>query len=390
MNPKTSTRRRIEWLDSIRGLAALAVLFNHSLGIIVPPAGLLPIINFPIISIIHDDRTAVTMFFVLSGFVLSLPWVRREDGTFRKINVLSFYIRRVTRIWIPWLAVFLVSWMTQANMPENVRTTPPRTEESVVKWKGDFSRREILKQLYYGLNQKHQLLPQDWSLGVELKGSFLMPLFLFLLRKQVWALIAAAVGLLFLYPTGMYYYTFAVGVLLAAYSGAISKWFRGLSGAKRKSLLALGLILYNARYWNTDWQSWDKTLWTVAAGGCALILISSMGSDGLQSFLSRRFFVFIGRISYSIYLLQFLILLGAVPWVIAFLNKYGFVNRALCFGVSWGTGVLITVLLSVLTFRWIEIPSMNLGQAISKWIDRSAVAAAECTPSATNRNINAE
>src|SRR5947207_2545174 len=95
-----TTHVRIEWLDSIRGLAALAVLVFHMEYLVKPPPAFEAVLNAPIISVIQDGHTAVAMFFVLSGFVLALPYARpRSDGTYRTMQVGSYYLRRVARIW---------------------------------------------------------------------------------------------------------------------------------------------------------------------------------------------------------------------------------------------------------------------------------------------------
>jgi peptidoglycan/LPS O-acetylase OafA/YrhL len=49
------------------------------------------------------------MFFVLSGFVLSRPYVAAGGEDPRPIFLPTFYLRRLTRIWLPWFAAFAVS-----------------------------------------------------------------------------------------------------------------------------------------------------------------------------------------------------------------------------------------------------------------------------------------
>jgi hypothetical protein len=70
-----SQPKRIEFLDSIRGLAALFVLLSHTIGAFAWPASFFAMARWPFISILFDGKAAVAMFFVLSGYVLAKPYV---------------------------------------------------------------------------------------------------------------------------------------------------------------------------------------------------------------------------------------------------------------------------------------------------------------------------
>ncbi len=82
--------RRIEPLDSLRGIAAVAVVASHVLAIS-------RIAYF-------EAHAAVMVFFVLSGAVLTLPWVR---GT--APDRLGFIVRRVCRLWPPVVAAMVIA-----------------------------------------------------------------------------------------------------------------------------------------------------------------------------------------------------------------------------------------------------------------------------------------
>jgi hypothetical protein len=67
--------KRVEYLDSIRGLAALFVLLGHVVAVFKWPAAYWLCFGWPFIAILIDGKAAVVMFFVLSGYVLSKPYV---------------------------------------------------------------------------------------------------------------------------------------------------------------------------------------------------------------------------------------------------------------------------------------------------------------------------
>ena len=86
-----------------------------------------------------DGRSAVTMFFVLSGFVLTRPYFSANNSDPpRQLLVPEFYIRRITRIWIPWFAIFCLSAFLKAYVFRSYPTAPP-----VTKWFDAFWRQPL-------------------------------------------------------------------------------------------------------------------------------------------------------------------------------------------------------------------------------------------------------
>ena len=91
----SSGRPRLEALDSLRGLDSLAVLLGHTLAVCQLNSNFS---HWPLINNMFDGRSAVTMFFVLSGFVLTLGHVSHSK---RPLYLVPFYARRITRFWLP-------------------------------------------------------------------------------------------------------------------------------------------------------------------------------------------------------------------------------------------------------------------------------------------------
>src|SRR5690606_33375733 len=106
------SKARLEELDSLRGLAALVVLSQHVLFTIVEPP---PIIDYTPLHLLWAGHEAVIFFFVLSGFVLALPFV---DG--RPFDYGPYAIKRVFRIWLPYVvataAALLIASVTVERM----------------------------------------------------------------------------------------------------------------------------------------------------------------------------------------------------------------------------------------------------------------------------------
>ncbi|HUB75554.1 MAG TPA: acyltransferase family protein, partial [Solirubrobacteraceae bacterium] len=101
---------RLPALEGLRGLAALVVLVHHSLLATVPRfAGAYGIGPYPLrgtlewwltyspLHVIWGGGEAVIVFFVLSGFVLSLPSARSG----RALRAVSYYPSRFVRLYLP-------------------------------------------------------------------------------------------------------------------------------------------------------------------------------------------------------------------------------------------------------------------------------------------------
>ena len=117
---------RLEELDSLRGLAALTVVISHHL-IVLPvffnPTnwhGHIPvnILKYTPLHLLFAGHEAVILFFVLSGFVLSLPFHANKQGPYA-----SFVIRRICRIYLPYIvsvaaAVIMCRLLSRGGIPE--------------------------------------------------------------------------------------------------------------------------------------------------------------------------------------------------------------------------------------------------------------------------------
>jgi peptidoglycan/LPS O-acetylase OafA/YrhL len=367
-----SASNRIEYLDSVRGLAALFVLLSHTAGEFAWPTAYAAAESLPFISIIFSGKEAVCMFFVLSGYVLSKPYLAPADAAApRKLFLPAFYLRRLTRIWLPWFFVFVASILAQKYLFSHPLTNPPVSKWWHQFWQAPVSLRGFVAQcLFLQHNVTRELLVQDWSLGVELKGSLLIPVAILLLQgRRLHFLLGLAAVLWIGLDTGYYYVSFIIGVMLARFGDTFSARL-GQSGRLMKTLiLFLGLALYQV--FEPARATFHEGLfcqcgWIVSSIGCAVVLLSVFSSPWLQQWLSSKPMIFLGRVSYSVYLLQVIIILCLLPPLIRLLNVWGVVNRPALFTLTLLASVTVTVGCAALMYRWIEVPAIDLGHWLSR------------------------
>jgi peptidoglycan/LPS O-acetylase OafA/YrhL len=274
---------------------------------------------------------------------------------------------------VPWFFVFLASIVARKFLFSPTLTEPPTSQWLNIFWHVPLTVGDFFRQCAFLLHDPaRQLLTQDWSLGIELKGSVLIPLFLFLARgKRVALLLVLAALFLALVGTGQCYVSFIIGVLVAQYGGFFITRIVQQGRLVRMLILFLGLVLY---------QGFSLTLkfygelpayklgWVISSLGCAVVLLSAFSSASIQRFLNHRALVFLGRVSYSVYLLQFIIILCVLPPLVRLVNGWGVVQRPVLFGLTVLVSVGLTIGCAASTYRLVEVPAINLGHWLTKKI----------------------
>ena len=236
----------------------------------------------------------------------------------------------------------------------------------------------ILQQCVFQLHDAPgQIMPQDWSLGVELIGSALIPFFVIVARRRwhwLWFGLLGT-GFFFLinrgdyFNSGSYYVSFILGVLLARHHDRLVAKMKQSKLHFRLAVLLAGVALYEARRVadHLGWNTWtaDRITWVICSVGCVLIMAASLSSRRMGGFLTTGPVLWVGRISYSVYLLQFIPLLCILPATFAWLNRLGVGPSLWMLPFSLFIGLVITLALSWLFYRYVEVPSIELGRRAS-------------------------
>lgn len=337
-------------IDGLRAIAVLSVVLNHLNASILP-----------------GGFVGVDIFFVISGYLItSQVYKEVREGTF---SLKQFYKRRINRI-VPALVTVVVAVLTIGYMvlsPSDLVQLAKSTVFAMTGLSNIFFWREYGN--YFAGNANEAPLLHTWSLGVEEQFYVVWPLLIIILLKlsrrhmvgsfvilTFGAIVISqiAVGIVasasyYLLPTR--FFELMIGGLLALIVAHRRPESRNLS--QFCFFAGFTLIGYSLLYLN-KLSSFPgiNALWPCL--GAALLI---WGGGNVQyapsRILTSRPMVFIGLISYSLYLWH---------WpIIAYLN---YMNIAV--GPYIGLAVLFaSTLLAWLSWKYVEVPMRRTGNILT-------------------------
>lgn len=353
------TSKRIEYLDSIRGIAAMMVVVYHFIGWRWPDYT-----TYHVASMIFNGADAVSFFFVLSGFVLSYKYLHSQEG----MNTPNYIYKRILRLYPAYIATVIINYLYWNR---------------VVLLDGQFA--TVLQDMFVNNNQQlwqeltmiklnHKFYIPGWTLAVEMVFSLLMPLFVFLARKDIkiiWFLIPFTL-VIGGHHISMFTMHFAMGILLAYYYPTIVSFdFKSSKLYSWRYLLAIFIFaLFSIRHirrivpFGDEYDRIAKMIhldmFHYTGIGSALILIWVINTPKIQAFLTRQIFLFIGKISYSVYLCHWLAVVFAMNYwdtLISYFDNYYVGFTTILLGV-----IAVTLFTATLMYHIIEEPFIKISR----------------------------
>jgi peptidoglycan/LPS O-acetylase OafA/YrhL len=218
MDATVSTVRRFYFLDSARGLAALSVSTWHFFTAFIYYRESVLINSSPLHMFWYGEADVV-FFFIHSGFILSYSYTR-DVQTIRPASYLRFLIERAFRIYPLFLFILLLSFLLQRWVfcPTSVQFISDHLQKF---WRGHYSVSDLIKQailiVQIPAEANLRLIPQDWTLSVELIVGAMIPFAALLLKKAkylFWPVIFVAIILLHF---STYLVEFAAGIFFYYY-----------------------------------------------------------------------------------------------------------------------------------------------------------------------------
>jgi peptidoglycan/LPS O-acetylase OafA/YrhL len=369
----TSPTKRLSYLDTARGLAAVSVVIWHYFTAL---AGYdrSAVVNSSPLHFFWYGEADVIFFFIHSGFILTYSYANAETRvTFGKY--VKYLIERGFRIYPLFLFILLVSWILRNRFfPfSDGRTLSGHLLQywGAKKDLGALAKEAILI-VRIPENANERLMPQDWTLTVELLVCPLVPLLALLLRKAKWFFWPLVFVMLWLFHFNTYLFEFATGVFIFfLWKDGRSIWNR-IGIVPKLLALVTAIFLYSCLFHFSPIFSLENMVFSPAidrlmvVAGCALFFMIMISSARVQRWMSYPLLVKIGRSCYSLYLIHLLLLICFADWGMQLLAGYRVAPFWLNGMILLLVYLLVTILLSFLTYRFVERPFNLLGKKISR------------------------
>jgi peptidoglycan/LPS O-acetylase OafA/YrhL len=358
-------RQKIEALTGLRFFASAAIVVHHLNGRLGLPADFVAGFNL---------GQGVSLFFVLSGFVLTwrYPLLPTMD------SVRRFWLARLARLW-PIHSVLLLSMLVVGF------NAMPAPDGSHLPF---FANLTLVQSWIPTSDYFFSFNPVSWSISTEAGFYVLFP---FLIHRfaQTWhwklllallvclGMVALSVSLEtppFVYPDtglvmeGLVYVNPLARVFEFVLGMCAALSYRTFGNRARSAVasvvqgIALALLLFNVSLGQALWGPLVHSIgqpavyWSVMSASPALpsaLLILSLGFDRgiLSRILRMRLFVYMGEISFAIYMTHYLV----ITLVERFIASHPFSPQ-----VASGAVVIVTLVLASALYHTVEVRGKGL------------------------------
>jgi len=358
-----STKRLI-YLETIRGIASIVVVFHHFI------LGFFPLLEnsvthgglkyTPLYPLINGNG-AVAFFFVLSGFVLTRKYYQK----FSFSDLISSVIKRLPRLWLPVGISMLIGAAVLIYTPE-LHIEAARLTHS--DWLADFASAGLPQYQFFpsfsdaAQNSLFVFLEPGyyyynsslWTMVWEFRGSIIVFLLVYIINiifnKNNCLVIVIHLLLsiiCFTLKEFNFYIPFLIGSLIAFIHSRKPDIFL-LSRPLVNILFMVIIFLFSA----------DKWILVTPASTIAIILLLSVPS--MEKRLSNPIGLFLGRLSFPLYLVHVPLMLSVTCFAYISLVEMGLPVWSiilLCFIITWGVSLLAAWPLMALEKIW--VPTIN-------------------------------
>lgn len=328
---RAPVNKRIPVIDAFRGICILSVLIFHYLVRFAPPFlpdNLYGYTNaYP--AWLEVLQLGVEVFFVISGIVIALTLTECD-------NAFEFSVKRFARLYPGYIAAATVTFALMTLFgPAVLKVTAADYLVNFTMLSYDFHHQWV-DGVY-------------WTLAVEIKFYAMAAVAYFLFKERFWValVIVAILGLIAQHINPGLAHRFLIPQYMPEFLAGIAAFFLVIARRKREGAIlmaiALPLFVLNERFMSplrfTPNLIGDAYILVLSAAMIALIAIAPGWRMGPLAF--------VGKISYSLYLLHDNI--GVT--IIAAMKQRGFQD-----GVAFCLAILVCGFLAWLSFLFVENP----------------------------------
>lgn len=369
-NPKSRFRQ----LDSLRGMSAVFVMLGHFVWTRFDTQSHRPQmpqsfwIGFQSLHLLFSSWESVVFFFVLSGVVLTVSIPKRHP-----LRYGHYALHRVCRIYLPYLFSLLVAIVGCSLFHGRI---PPWTPWLAAIWIHAPRFQEILNHALFLGTYDQRFNPVYWSLIIELRISLLLPFLIIAVQRIGLHLTMWIVASMTLFDacvsravdihcsavivdwahTAHYALFFIYGIIAMLHGDKVEKLIIGLGRTSRLALLLLSV--FTCYYLpviltKSSLGAYCNFEFVIGIGATTIICLA-IHDETVRDVLTRRPLMWLGRISYSLYLIHVPVMLSLAALLGSHMSYIYIFPLAV--GVSLASAEAMA--------RYIERPSQLLGRRI--------------------------
>ncbi|RAN71243.1 acyltransferase [Bacillus sp. SRB_331] len=373
---------RHEELDSIRGISSLVVMIGHYLMIFSAfqnysyednkPFVVYLLKETPARLIFSSGNESVIIFFVLSGFVL-YESIQKTNSSYG-----SYLLKRICRIYIPYIVAIVIAIICQTTI-----------SKYGISYLSEWFNRSWTIESSLSLIAQHVLLVGKyntdtynsviWSLVHEMRISIIFPLVLMAcLRKTVrgsllslFSFSICSVVILFLFRSSLtltsyvltlhYTVLFLLGALVAKYKNNLIAFYSNCTKNTKITWFLFAILLYMYEGLIGEIKVLNNFIfrdYVVAISAC-LFVILSLSVSTFSTLLRNKYLLYLGKISYSLYLYHLISLFSLIYML----------NEILPLTIILIISLILSFILATISYLFVEKFSFRLGKYITKQAD---------------------
>ena len=360
---KPASNTRILEIQSLRGIAiAMVMVFHFSVrwdGVDNGSANLYPFkpVSGALHPLLAQGRLGVHLFFLISGFVIALTL---ENST----GIGDFWKRRFARLWPPLLVTLPLVWFV-------AQYSAPLQGVNKSLW-ALFESFTLINPLILGMGSIGQVTGVLWTLWVELQFYAIASILYFKFQSLTRGLLAGTFLGLVVYglvntrfglPVSILFQFSNIAIYLPWFTaGVLAFKIRTKSGTKLWFAFGACFLASNIEIGTPVkiFPFWSASLVCVLVN-CLIFGVFTLAAlkTTKTKWLTTWPFLFLGEISYELYLIHEPLGMGFLQWLRSYSSLSGYWLAV--------TTAIALVPLAWLIYRWWSVPAMR---TVRRWLVR--------------------
>lgn len=368
-------------LEGLRGIASIMVVLAHFIFLFFPAMrkgemslahhDLEKMVHGTPVSMLWDGTLAVAIFFVMSGFVLSIGFFQTGNTNIVKKLATGRYLR----LMLPALASAIIAWIliqAGAGRLTSAAGEVAGSSNLAKKWQFDPSLFDVIKagtldvfvEYKGGGSAINNVL---WTMNVEFLGSFLVFGFLLLFAQSRLRWLAYVALLIGTFDT--WYLGFIIGMMIAdAHSLGWLERFKRWYVTLPLIIVTLFFASFPRKHKGTIYEVFDlgfiganeRVTYLTLASTLALLVV--LLSASVAKVLRTKFMSTLGRYTFSLYLTHLLVIFTVSSAVVIFAHdKIGYNAAAL---LAFLVSLPVFIIVAFLFERYIDAPSIKFARFV--------------------------